>query len=356
MIKPMTYFTIGVLLLISLFMARTASRAEVTESKYGSFKITQELTLPGKPMMIYDAITGDISGWWDHSFSGSPFQFYIDPKPGGGFYEIFDESGDGVLHATVIAAERGKLLRFDGPLGLSGRAIKIVHTYEFHPVGSDSTSLKLSVNLSGEIEEGLPETINQVWHHFLFDQFEPYIEEGRHLLVAFEEDEKWGYKNNQGQVMIPPTYHLAGQFNPYGIAAVVDDSGWVYISMNGRQLLRPYIIDNGPDYFHEGLARIIDQGKIGFMDESGTVVISANFDFVLPFSEGLAAFCVGCKPVSQGEYAIMEGGKWGYINSTGEIVVDPDYDRVGSFINGKAEVVKDGKEIILKKEDIGEKK
>ena len=50
----------------------------------------------------------------------------------------------------------------------------------------------------------------------------------------------------------------------------------------------------------------------------------------------------------------IEGGKWGYINKTGEIVVDPDYDKAGPFINGKAEVVKGGKEIILKKEDIGE--
>jgi hypothetical protein len=63
------------------------------------------------------------------------------------------------------------------------------------------------------------------------------------------------------------------------------------------------------------------------MNENGTVVIAAKFDFALPFSEGLAAYCVGCKPVSQGEYHQMEGGKWGYINKTGEIVVNPEYDK-----------------------------
>jgi hypothetical protein len=303
------------------------TEADVTSLSLNSFLIKQDVRLPGTPEMIYDAITGDISGWWNHSFSDSPLQFYIDPKPGGGFYEIFDESGDGVLHATVIVANRGKLLRFDGPLGLSGRAIKIVHTYEFSPVGSDSTLLKLSVNLSGEIEEGLPETIDRVWQHFLFGQFIPYIEEGRHLLFSFEKDEKWGYKDNKGQVMIQPAYTLPGQFNQYGIAAVVDDSGWVYITMNGKRLLQPYLIDNGPDYFSEGLARFVNRGKIGFMNENGTVVIAAKFDFALPFSEGLAAYCVGCKPVSQGEYHQMEGGKWGYINKTGEIVVNPEYDK-----------------------------
>ena len=35
---------------------------------------------------------------------------YIEPRPGGGFIEIFDDEGNGVLHATVIYADRGKLL------------------------------------------------------------------------------------------------------------------------------------------------------------------------------------------------------------------------------------------------------
>jgi len=325
----------------------TTIKADITSLPSNCYLIKHEITLPGTPAIIYDAISGDISGWWDHSFSKSPLQFYLEPKPGGRFFEIFDESGDGVLHATVIVAERGKRLRFDGPLGLSGRAIKIVHTYEFSPLGSDSTKLKLSVNISGEIDEGLPETIDKVWQHFLFEQFRPYMDEGRHFLVAFEEGGKWGYKNDKGQVMIQPTYHLASEFNQNGIAAVLDDLGWVYITMNGRRLLKPYIIDNGPDYYSEGVARFVSRGKIGFMNESGTVVISAQYDFVMPFSEGLAAYCVGCKPVSDNEYHRIEGGKWGYINKTGEIIVDPEYDRVGSYKNGQVEVFKGEEKFLI---------
>jgi len=354
MFKSVSHSLISLIILIISMSILSPTRADIKTLNYSCFVITHKITLPGSPVMIYDAITGDISGWWDHSFSDSPLQFYIEPKPGSGFYEIFDESGNGVLHATVIVAERGKLLRFDGPLGLSGRAIKMVHTYEFSPVGSDSTLLKLSVNISGEIEKELPETIERVWQHFLFERFQPYVEENRHLLVSFEEDGKWGYKNNKGRVMIQPTYHLAGQFNQYGLAAVVDDSGWVYISMNGRRILKPYIIDNGPDYFSEGLARFINRGKIGFMDEGGTIVISANFEFVLPFSEGLAAYCTGCKPVSEDEYLRIEEGKWGYINKTGEIVVDPEYDRAGSFKNGQAAVFKGAERSVIWKKDLGE--
>jgi hypothetical protein len=141
-----------------------------------AFTFRMHLNLPGKPEAVYDAITGDISGWWDHTFSEKPAKFYIDPKPGGGFYEIFDESGDGVLHATVIYAQRGKLLRLDGPLGLSGKAVTMVYTLSFGPQGADSTKLSLEVHGSGEFEPTIPGIVESVWKHFLFDRFKPYVE------------------------------------------------------------------------------------------------------------------------------------------------------------------------------------
>ena len=83
-------------------------------------------------------------------------------RPSGGFYEIFDDSGDGVLHATVIAAQRGKLLRFDGPLGLAGIAIKLVATYDFEVFGPDSTLLMVTVNGSGEYDPKWPALVDNV--------------------------------------------------------------------------------------------------------------------------------------------------------------------------------------------------
>jgi uncharacterized protein YndB with AHSA1/START domain len=155
--------------------------AEHRELEMGAFAVEYELVLPGAPETIYDAITGDISAWWDHSFTESPKRFYIEAKPGGGFWEIFDDSGDGVLHATVIYADRGKTLRFEGPLGLSGRAIQMVHTYQFSHVGTDSTRLSVSVHASGEVEDGLAETVDGAWYHFLVERFKPYVESGKHL-------------------------------------------------------------------------------------------------------------------------------------------------------------------------------
>lgn len=136
-----------------------------------------ETTLPGSPDVIYDAISGDISGWWDHTFSESPARLFIEARPGGHFIEIFDESGDGVVHGTVIFAKRGERLRFDGPLGFSGQAVQIVTTYDFSAVGADSTRLVVDVRAAGTLDAGERSALEGVWRHFILRRFKPYVEE-----------------------------------------------------------------------------------------------------------------------------------------------------------------------------------
>ncbi len=160
-----------------LFLISVNAAAQ-QKQQYDVFSFEKEIVLPGTPESVYDAITGDISGWWDHSFSEKPYKLYIEAKPGGGFFEIINEKGDGVKHATVIYAERGKLLRMDGPLGLSGKAIQMVTTYTFAAAGNDSTRLLLSVHAAGEVEEGIPAIVEKVWDHFLIERFKPFIEAG----------------------------------------------------------------------------------------------------------------------------------------------------------------------------------
>ena len=96
-------------------------------------------------------------------------------------------------------------------------------------------------------------------------------------LSLFEENGRYGFKNQSGKVVIKPAYYIAQEFSEFGIAAVVDESGWVYINDEGENLLRPYVVDNGPDYFQENLARFVENDKVGFMNRSGDIVIPAKY-------------------------------------------------------------------------------
>jgi hypothetical protein len=84
----------------------------------GGFDFERNTVVRGTPTQVYDMITGDIRPWWDHTFSEHPKALYVEPWPGGGFYEIFDDAGNGVKHATVTWRERGKRLSIRRPLGL----------------------------------------------------------------------------------------------------------------------------------------------------------------------------------------------------------------------------------------------
>ena len=166
----------SMLLALFILLYVGSSTAGVKAATTGAYAIDFDVLIAGKPGSVYDGLTGDISGWWDHTFSVKPSKLYLEPKPGGGFYEIFNEKGEGAKHATVTYAERGKMIRFEGALGLAGRALVAVTTYKLEAAGADSTKLGLSVHMAGEIDEKTAQAVETVWRHFLVERFKPYFE------------------------------------------------------------------------------------------------------------------------------------------------------------------------------------
>ncbi len=161
-------------------------------------------------------------------------------------------------------------------------------------------------------------------------------------LVPFEKDGKWGYRDD-GRLVIPPRYQIARGFSTSGIAAVLDEKGWAYIDKSGRIIVRPLVVDNGPDYFREGLARFRRDGKVGFCNQRGRVVIQPGYTFAMPFSDGRAAVCDGCAEIEEGEHRAMRGGKGGFIDRSGRLAIPLEFTEAGDFENGRARVRASGK-------------
>lgn len=79
--------------------------------------------------------------------------------------------------------------------------------------------------------------------------------------------------------------------------------------------------DNGDDYFREGLHRVVDKdGKIGFADEKGNIVISPRFAFAFPFEDGLAEATMEGHMIKDGEYSHWISPEWFYIDHTGKVI------------------------------------
>ena len=74
---------------------------------------------------------------------------------------------------------------------------------------------------------------------------------------------------------------------------------------------------------------IENDGKHGYINQAGKMVIPPQYELGGDFSEGLSPENVG--------------DKWGYIDKTGKMVIPPLYDRAGDFSEGLAEVEVDDK-------------
>ncbi len=86
----------------------------------------------------------------------------------------------------------------------------------------------------------------------------------------------------------------------------------------------------------EGLAWVQKDGKWGYINKTGKVVIPLQYDDAYSFYEGLAV--------------VKKDGKYGFINKTGNIIVPLQYDDVGAFYEGLAWVYKDGEEFYINKQ------
>lgn len=165
----------GIVLLLLLLPVGTAFGETAPMSTPG-YTIENAVVVPRSPEAVFDTMTGDISPWWDHTLSKNPVKLWIEPRPGGMFLEQFDEQGNGARHAVVTVADRGRLLRLEGPYGLTGQAVTMVTTLTYEARGQDSTRVACRCNITGQINAEVASIVDKTWQHFLFERLKPFLE------------------------------------------------------------------------------------------------------------------------------------------------------------------------------------
>ena len=184
-----------------------------------------------------------------------------------------------------------------------------------------------------------------------------------HGLAAVEwPDGKWGYINERGKFAIPARFDEARDFID-DLAPVRIERKWGYIDTAGHVVIEPRFRAAGE--FHDGLARIYvwsttrcdqgvftsenapwyafrfwedsgldsggcfaNEGRFGYIDKSGKVVMEPRFIVAKDFSEGMAVVRID----------ISSSCNFGYVDRTGRIAIALRFCQAGPFSEGLAAV------------------
>jgi WG containing repeat len=218
--------------------------------------------------------------------------------------------------------------------------------------------------------------------------------ENKKILFPVKTGELWGFADTNCAFVVPPVYSSIGQFyeslalvtkngQTYfmndsgklmntkgylqgthfceGMAFVMDaDSQFICISNSMKELFILDPVIDRVETYSSGLAAVCKNGKYGFMDKNGKVVIDFIFDAVSSFSEDVAAVAItidsvlswkyidksgnpvsaktyaDALPFHQGRAAVHLGDTWNWINKSGEVMINADFDECRSFYNGFA--------------------
>lgn len=200
-------------------------------------------------------------------------------------------------------------------------------------------------------------------------------------LAVIEDNEKYGYIDENNNIVVPIIYDSASNFKN-GLAFVDKDGKKGIIDINGNPAI-PFKYNNiiesqdgfaivsinaeGTDYvigsylgvidengkeivpliyhtlhhFKDGLAQVgkysnpndVNSYKVGFVDKTGKLALPIAYDDAKDFSEGIAV--------------VEKDGKYGFIDKTGKIVVPIIYDEANSSNGGIISVKLNGRWGIL---------
>jgi hypothetical protein len=148
-----------------------------------------------------------------------------------------------------------------------------------------------------------------------------------------------------------------GQHKNDQLFQIIENNKIGYINSTGKVVIKPIFLSAGE--FFEGLANARIGGTYGYIDETGDFVIQPQFDYATPFSEGLAIVYLNGQPFfidKKGKkafdcnYSVVEPfengralvktstNKMGFIDVHGKLIIDTAYTEIFPFINGLAVV------------------
>jgi hypothetical protein len=160
-------------------------------------------------------------------------------------------------------------------------------------------------------------------------KFAHSFSEGLAVVEMLEDDEeyggKFGYIDSTGTLIITPIYDAANDFTQ-GWAMVKNSvGGFFYINKLGKPTITNTFFECYNAQSFPIPVRETQHSKVGYINQKGEYIIQPKFDVAFPFV---------------GNYAVVAiNQQYGYINKQGEFIIEPQFYRANYFQNGLAKII-----------------
>jgi len=137
--------------------------------------------------------------------------------------------------------------------------------------------------------------------------------------------EKWGFVDSSGKTVIQPQFYDTGNFSEDLCAVKNEDGNWKYIDKKGvvkfQQSFR-----TASDFLN-GKTIVSDnfEEKFGLINSEGSVVLEPTLDSIV---------------YDKKDFLVKKEGKWGWIDATGKMLIEPKFEDAFPFGENDLAVVK----------------
>jgi len=171
--------------------------------------------------------------------------------------------------------------------------------------------------------------------------------------IPYFSHEKWGYADGTRKLVIPASFDRATRFRE-GQAEVLRGEQWAFIDRQGREVIPlryAYVMP-----FSDGLAAVgrdtgepsgLEQygprpgqrrqltiSKYGFIDHQGRVIVPLEYEWVMPFQEGVSQVVL-----RRSSPKCPTASVWGMIDRGGRLILPIEHCHVGPSNGGIVRVV-----------------
>ncbi|MFN8578142.1 MAG: WG repeat-containing protein [Candidatus Sericytochromatia bacterium] len=138
-------------------------------------------------------------------------------------------------------------------------------------------------------------------------------------IYVFRKSNLYGFINQQGKLIEPIFTEIRGVGENIICARI--SNKWSYYDLDGKQLFNNFYDD--AYLFNNGLARVFNNKRYGYIDKNGYQVIRTIYDYADNFYDGYA-------------YATFENKDNTVINTQGKVVITTKKDHIYNFYEGIA--------------------